>query len=129
MGGYCNCSFPKHFRNIDGSTKCLVCHKDIQEQQLKDSELAYKLLLNTEENESSKEQYLREWFQEALKEIKAKDQTIKQLEDALRDLSEALAWYAKDIDGFYDERGAGVARETLQKHSELLSKINEEGNK
>lgn len=79
-------------------------------------------------------------------ETKAKDQTIKQLEDALRDVGKALEFYAatsswggdsrlgSDIDESdctYVEKwcesiGGKRARETLQKHSELLSKINKE---
>jgi hypothetical protein len=87
-------------------------------------------------------------------EIKSKDQTIKQLEDALRDMGEALEFYGKwssysqganfDSNGRYiinsdasyvDDNppfrscvyaGGKRARETLQKHSELLSKINKE---
>jgi hypothetical protein len=88
------------------------------------------------------------------KDIKAKYQTIKQLEDALRDMGKTLEFYGKwssysqganfDSNGRYiinsdasyvDDNppfrscvyaGGKRARETLQKHSELLSKINKE---
>jgi hypothetical protein len=88
-------------------------------------------------------------------ESEDKDQTIQQLEDALRDTGEALEFYAnrfswewsehpslemysgeirndsslvkyKEVDGeeYQNHCGGKRARETLQKHSELLAKIN-----
>ena len=60
-----------------------------------------------------------------------KDQRIQQLEDALKDMSEALVKFEqiRRLDGNGNEFEGYeclLARKTLQKHSELLTKINEE---
>lgn len=62
----------------------------------------------------------------------SKDQRIKELEDALRDMGEALEFYSNPLEytgGYYNSvlnDAEELAMETLQKHKALLAKINEE---
>ena len=56
-------------------------------------------------------------------EIKVKDQRIKQLENALRDMGEVLDLWNETGDM---ETIKTAALKTLQKHQELLTNINEE---
>ena len=131
----CGCVFIKLQRDTDGTAQCLGCGRKVSKRYLAEIDRAYDLLLQ----DTSKEQYLREWGEEAAKEI-------TKLKEALREAVQTLEFYARvnnwHTDGVVlhcmdvisvsdteycsinEKYGGRRAREFQSKHAAIIAEIN-----